>query len=192
VLKKHNASATFFIRTNFVSTNPNLLRAIALEGHSIASHTHNHLVLSNDTGTGKMFTDLTPAQVGELTQDLVASYQELQSIVGDISINGRPALTRLFRPPTLSVGKSGLTAVLDSGFSYSVSGSTTLNDYRALDAAQLAKTLKSSTKSGAVLVMHMSDSSIYTAEALDLYLTEMANQTGKQAFRFVSLVEVLK
>jgi len=192
VLRKHNASATFFVRTNFVSYNPNLLRAIALEGHSIASHTHNHFPLSNDTGTGKNFTDLTPAQVGELTQDLVTSYQELQSIVGDISINGQPALTRLFRPPTLAVGKSGLTAVLDSGFTYSISGSYTTNDYKGVDAAQLANTLKSNTKSGAVLVMHMSDNSIHTAEALDLYLTEMAKRTGNKAYRFAALGEVLR
>ena len=192
VLRKHNAIATFFVRTQYVSLNPNLLRAIALEGHSIASHTHNHLVLSNDTGTGTMFTDLTPAQGGELAQDLVTSYQELQSIVGDISIHGRPALTRLFRPPTLSVGKIGLTAVLDSGFTYSISGSRTLNDYKAVDAAKLANTLKSNTKSGAVLIMHMSDNSIYTAEALDMYLTEMAKLTGAKAYRFASLAEVLK
>ena len=191
VLKKHNAIATFFVRTQHVSANPNLLRAIALDGHSIASHTHNHFVLSNDTGSGTEFTDLSPAQVQELTRDLIASYELLQSIVGDISIDGRPALTRLFRPPTLAVGKSGLTAVLDCGFTYSISGSTTLNDYKAEDALKLADTLKESTKAGAVLVMHMSDNSIHTAQALDAYLSEMAAPASGKAFRFVSLGEML-
>jgi peptidoglycan/xylan/chitin deacetylase (PgdA/CDA1 family) len=192
ILRKHNASATFFVRTENVVYNPNLLRAIALEGHSIGSHSRTHYPLANDTGSGKSFTDLTPTQAAELTQDLVASYQDLQSIVGDISINGRPALTKLFRPPTLAVSMSGLTAVLDSGFTYSVSGSYTSQDYKATDSVKLANTLKNNTKSGAVLILHISDTSVHTAEALDLYLTEMAKLTGAKAFRFAALGEVLK
>ena len=192
VLKKHRASATFFVRTQYVSDNPNLLRAIAMEGHSIASHTHKHFPLSVDTGTGKKFADLSPAQVQELTFDLVTSYQVLQSIVGDISVQGRPALTKLFRPPTLAVSKSGMTAVLDCGFTHSVSGSYSTSDYQATDAVKLANSLKNNTKSGAVLIMHMSDNSIHTAKALDLYLTEMAKRTGKQAYRFACLGEALK
>ncbi len=191
VLRKHEANATFFIRTNNVHYNPNLLRAIALEGHSIASHTRTHFPLANSTDSERKFTALTEAQVSELTLDLVASYEDLQSIIGDIRIDGRPALTRLFRPPTLAVSKSGLTAVLDCGFTYSVSGSSTLNDYEAKSAESLADTLLRSTKSGAVLVMHMSDNSIYTAEALDLYLGKMAELSGDKAYRFVSLAEVL-
>jgi peptidoglycan/xylan/chitin deacetylase (PgdA/CDA1 family) len=191
VLRKYDVKATFFVRTNNVIYNPNLLRAIALEGHSIASHTRTHFPLANSTDSERKFTELTEEQVSELKGDLVASYQDLQSVVGDIILNGKPALTRLFRPPTLAVSKSGLTAVLDSGFSYSVSGSSTLNDYEAKSAESLADTLLRSTKNGAVLVMHMSDNSIYTAEALDLYLGKMAELSGDKAFRFVSLAEVL-
>ena len=192
ILKKQRASATFFVRTQYVPDNPNLLRAIAMEGHSIASHTHNHFPLSVDTGTGKKYAELSPAQVQELTLDLVTSYQVLQSIIGDISFQGRPALTKLFRPPTLAVSKSGMTAVFDCGFTHSVSGSYSTSDYNATDAVKLANSLKNNTKSGAVLIMHMSDNSIHTAQALDLYLTEMAQRTGKQVYRFASLGEVLK
>ena len=191
VLRKNNAKATFFVRTNYVASNPNLLRAIALEGHSIASHTHTHFPLSNDVnGKGTKFADLTTAQVAALTQDLVTSYQILQSIVGDISINGRPALTRLFRPPTLAVGKSGLQTVLDVGFIYSVSGSHTSEDYKAIDAKKLADTLRRNTKSGSVLIMHMSDVSVHTPQALELYFAEMAK--GKITYRFASLDEALR
>jgi hypothetical protein len=52
--------------------------------------------------------------------------------------------------------------------------------------------LKNNTKSGAVLILHISDTSVHTAEALDLYLTEMAKLTGAKAFRFAALGEVLK
>ena len=47
VLEKHDATATFFVRTQYVPNNPNLLRAIAEGGHTIADHSHQHLPLSN-------------------------------------------------------------------------------------------------------------------------------------------------
>jgi len=192
VLRKHGAKATFFVRTNNVHYNPNLLRAIALEGHSIASHTHSHFPLSNSTDTERKFTDLTEKQAEDLKRDLVTSYEILQSLVGDIKIDGRPALTRLFRPPTLAVSKRGLTAVFELGFTHSVSGSHTTNDYEATDPVKLANELKRSTRSGAVMVMHMSDNSIHTAEALDIYLSQMETLPADKAYRFVSLAEVLK
>ena len=192
VLRKYNAKATFFIRTQNVVYNPNLLRAIALEGHSIGSHTRTHYPLANDTGSGKKFTELNAVQAAELSRDLAASYQDLQSIVGDIRIDGRPALTKLFRPPTLAVSKSGLTAVMDNGFSYSVSGSYTSQDYKTVDPLRLITALKGYTRSGAVLIMHISDASVHTVQAMDMYLSEMAKGTGKKAFRFAALGEVLK
>ncbi len=191
VLKKYDAKATFFVRTEFVPYNPNLLRAIALEGHSIGSHTRTHYPLSHDTGNGKKFTELLEAEVTELTEDLVASHQDLQKIIGDISVDGRPVLTKLFRPPTLAVGKNGLTAVLDCGYTHSVSGTYTSQDYKATDPKKLADALKRNTKDGAILIMHMSDTSVHTAEALDLYLSEMASRTASSTFRFAGLGEGL-
>ena len=193
VLKRHNAKATFFVRSNFVSANPNLLRAIALEGHAVGSHTHTHFPLSNVNSTGKVYTELTGAQVEALQTDLVESYRALQSIIGDIEVDGTPALCRIFRPPTLAIGKNGLETVLDCGFTYSVSGYFTSEDYKAKDAASLAKTLKKNTKSGAVLIMHMSDNSIYTADALDIYLGDMElNATADTNYRFTKLTDALK
>ncbi len=191
LLRNYNVKATFFVRTENVIYNPNLLRAIALEGHSIGSHTRTHYPLANDTGNGKKFTELSATQVAELKQDLVDSYQDLQSIIGDISVNGRPALTRLFRPPTLAVSKSGLAAVLDSGYTYSVSGYFTSQDYKTTDPNKLAASLKANTVNGAVLIMHISDASVHTVSALELYLNEMGKRTPDKSFRFISLGEVL-
>ncbi|NLI22033.1 MAG: polysaccharide deacetylase family protein [Clostridiales bacterium] len=192
VLKAHKAKATFFIRTENVVFNPNLLRAIAADGHTIGCHTHKHMPLSNDDGSGKKYTELTDAQVAELKVDLVTSYQLLQSIVGDMTINGKPALSLLFRPPTLAVSKKGLAAVLDCGFTYSVSGTYSSQDYKAKSATKLASDLMKYTKSGAVLVMHMSDSSIYTAEALDIYLSAMERKAAEKPYQYVGLSEVLQ
>lgn len=189
VLAKHNAKATFFIRTNHVASNPNLLRRMAEDGHLIGSHTDSHFPLSNATDT-KVYESLTDKQVIELQEDLVRSYNTLQSIVGDCTIDDGPALTRIFRPPTLAMSKVGLRTVLDCGFTYSVSGSGEAQDYLATSAEQLAQELVQDTVSGAVIILHMFENAPYTAEALDIYLTRM-EQSGA-GFEFVTLANVLK
>lgn len=50
VLKKHRVKATFFVLTQNVQNNPNLLRIIAEDGHEVASHSDSH-------------TPLTPSQI---------------------------------------------------------------------------------------------------------------------------------
>ena len=45
LLKKHNASATFFVIGRQVQKYPELARAILLDGHSLANHTQTHPVL---------------------------------------------------------------------------------------------------------------------------------------------------
>jgi len=192
VLKAHKAKATFFVRTQNVVYNPNLLRAIAADGHTIGCHTHTHFPLSNDEGSGKRFSELSENQVSDLKQDLVASYTLLQSIVGDLKSGAHPSLSLLFRPPTLAVSKAGLAAVFDCGFTYSVSGTYSSQDYKASSATKLAAELKKNTESGAVMVMHMSDGSLYTAEALDIYLSETERKATDKPYQFAGLSEVLQ
>lgn len=181
VLAKHNAKATFFIRTNYVESNPNLLRAIAKDGHAIGSHTDMHLPLSNSTET-KKHESLTDSQIEELQKDLVKSYQKLQNIVGDLTNDNGPVLTRIFRPPTLAMSRNGLEAVLDCGFTYSVSGSGETEDFREPSAEQMVKDLLADTQSGAVIIMHMFENSPYTPEALDTYLTTLEENGSKLKF----------
>ena len=191
VLRKHQARATFFIRTENVRYNPNLLRAIAQEGHTIGSHTRTHYPLSNalnDAGT--RFEELTEEELEAFRRDLEQSYQDLLDVIGDVRVDGRPALSLLFRPPTLAVGKNSLEAVFDSGFTYSVSGTYTTQDYKAESAQALANSMLRRTRSGAVFILHMSDNSMYTAEAVDLYLTQM--ESLEETYRFVGLSEALK
>ena len=191
VLKKHNAKATFFIRTNYVQNNPNLLRAIAEDGHTIASHTRTHFTLSNPLNEeGSRFAELSEEELEAFKQDIAQSYQDLLDVIGDVSVDGKASLSQLFRPPTLAVGRNSLEAVFDYGFTYSVSGTYSTQDYEATSAQSLADRLLRRTKSGAVFVMHMSDESAYTAEAVDLYLTELEAENAP--YQFVGLSEVLK
>ena len=192
VLKKHQVKATFFVRTEFVPNNPNLLRAIAMEGHEIASHTNTHYPLANDLLGNWHFVEISDEQAAMLQADIIKSWEVLQSIVGDIRLeNGHPALSLNFRPPTMAVGRKGLQTVFDLGFKNVVNGEYTSHDYAAKSAAELSKALQRGIKSGSVVVMHFSDNSIYTADALDQYFTMMAAGSIKK-YTFARLSDYLK
>ena len=68
-----------------------------------------------------------------------------------------------------------------------MSGSYSTHDYIAQSAQALLDGMKAHTRSGAVIVMHMSDNSVYTADALDMYLTEMADS----GYYFTTITEAL-
>lgn len=54
-LKKHNASATFFVVGNFVSDNPDLIQRMVSEGHTVGNHTMTHPDMSK-ISTKEAFT----------------------------------------------------------------------------------------------------------------------------------------
>lgn len=188
VLAKHGVKATFFVRTEHVNNNPNLLRTIAADGHVLASHTHYHVPLANTaTDANYKYLPLEAEQVETLREDLLVSYQIMQEIVGDVQVDGVPALTPYFRPPTLALSREGVEVVYDLGYTWIVSGSYSTHDYMAASAQTLLDGMKANTRSGAVIVMHMSDNSVYTAEAVDQYLTDMADS----GYYFTTITEAL-
>lgn len=179
VLRKHRAKGTFFILTHNVKNNPNLLRAIAMEGHDIACHTASHKPMALVSKHERMYTVQSKQ---DLIEDYQKAYAELARITGDVQIDGHYSLTRIFRPPTLTVSKAGLEALKANGYEYIVSGSTSTHDYEADNLYEMVDNIrdglyekdgprKGSVKNGAVFVMHMSDVSRYTARAIDILLT---------------------
>ncbi|HHX60559.1 MAG TPA: polysaccharide deacetylase family protein [Epulopiscium sp.] len=200
-LKKYNAKATFFIRvgsdnlsyeSDFI--NPNLLRAVALDGHDIGNHTFKHLKI-NISGE---------AEKQMLQYDVLIAQQEMLRYIGDTG-----AVKPFFRPPTLAVSKTGLETVFDMGYKYIVNGDFSTHDYDATSAAQLINRLKNGLntndssqevnestpfedrrmiENGSVVVMHMSDESAYTAEALDAVIPYYM----ERGYRFAKLSDYLK
>lgn len=179
VLEKNQVKATFFIRANNVQYNPNLLRAIAEKGHSIASHSFNHLPLANYVEQTTSHADITEEEAETLRCDAVECYETLYRYVGDMTVDGRRALSTIYRPPTLGVSKSGINQLLDVGYSYVVSGDISTHDYRQESLEDMCEIMKRGDISswawrgivnGSVLVMHMSEDAQYTAQALDIYI----------------------
>ena len=176
VLRKHKVQGTFFVITWNIHNNPNLLRAIAAEGHEIGSHTDGHKPMTIQDEKGRQIPVQTPEEYNE---DVRSSYEKLAATVGDMKLpSGRYALTRLLRPPTLAVSRMGVAAILNNGFTYVVNGSGSTEDYSTVSMESLVGILHNltheedgSVKRGAILVMHMSATSMRTSKALDMLLT---------------------
>lgn len=189
VLKKHNVKATFFIRTEYVvdGTGENLLRAIAEEGHDVASHTNTH-----------MHIDIEPEQIPDLQQDLVKSNRTLAQVVGN---TGR--LTDYFRPPTLAVNRTGVNTIFDCGYGKIINADVSTADYKAtsvedlydilLNGARLDSGERMKIQDGSVVVMHINTNSVYTAQALDRYLNHIDRlpEGDSNKFNFARLSDYL-
>lgn len=176
VLRKHHVPGTFFVLTHNILNNPNLLRAMAVEGHDIACHSDKHKpMVVRDPKTGRQ---VQTQNKEEYRQELAEAYQKLRAVTGDVTVNGKPALTRFFRPPTLAVSRAGMEALLETGYEYIISGSWSTYDYKAQSVSQLVRTIKDgvytqdgTVRKGTILVMHMGDACVYTPIALDILLT---------------------
>lgn len=189
VLRKHHVTATFFIITNNVLNNPNLLRTIAMEGHEIGSHSDKHKpMVVRDPKTGKQ---VKTQDKEEFRKDVTTAYQKLLDVTGDVTVNGKYSLTKFFRPPTLAISKMGFEALLESGYEYIISGSTSTEDYNAENITQVVERIKEGVytkngevQKGAILVMHMGDSVLYTAMALDILLTANEGKADSDPSKF--------
>ncbi len=197
VLQKHNVKGTFFVKTQYVDSNPNLLRAIAVQGHQIASHTDGHIPLadSDPKNENKMYS-LTDEEAKAMRSDLVLSYDKLYKYTGDVTVDGKKALTPMFRPPTLAVSKIGISQVFDVGYKYSISGAYSTGDYEASSLRDMISRLTRrrigdhkyiKVQNGTVLVMHMQENAKYTAQALD----EMIPVWEQEGYRFARIDDYL-
>lgn len=212
VLDKHGVKGSFFIRTNYIQNNPNILRAIGEAGHDVASHSDAHLPFAiykaneDKDGTSSTYYSLNKEEIMERRKDLQLSYNKLQYVIGDIAINNQhPVLTPLFRPPTLTMSREGMETILDLGFSYIVSGDFNTHDYEYTAPEILADEIingmvteggrQVKIQNGSILIMHMSDfkqtplsSPNVTAKALDIVIPKLK----EMGYSFAKLSDYLR
>lgn len=211
VLDKHNISSSFFIRTNYVENNPNLLRAIGEAGHDIGSHTDEHLPFAltkeevAEDDSRSIYFSISDEDAKLRQDDLLLSYNKLESIVGDISIDGNPVLTSFFRPPTLAMSRRGMEEILDTGFSYIISGDFSTGDYKENDPQIIVDKIingiikadgeRRELQNGSIIIMHMtdgdktiSDSPNVTAKALDIAIPILKSK----GYKFAKLSDYMK
>lgn len=188
VLRKHNVPATFFVLTHNMPDNPNLLRAIAMEGHDIGSHTNLHKPMSTENEHKKQ---VPTESYEEYYQDVNTSYKRLETVLGDLQWqDGYSVLTKMLRPPTLAISEMGTRVILENGFEYIVNGHTSTEDYAAPDLETEIKRIRDGlyyrgkVRKGAIFVMHMTATAKYTATALDIILTENEKKADGDPTKF--------
>ena len=129
-----------FSSLRYMPSNPNLLRAIAEEGHTIGSHTDLHAAMAFRDKRGKIVESQDPAAYAE---NVAEAYRKLAETVGDVKVGGRYSLFRsFFRPPTLAISENGAKALFNTGYTYLVSGYESTEDYAAHSLSQLVGAIK--------------------------------------------------
>lgn len=154
ILKRYNVKATFFVLGQLADTNPDILKRIYKEGHSIANHSYSH-------DYNKIYKDI-PSFMNEFNK----SNESIKKIIGNDYKN------ELFRFPGGSFEKKKQpfkNKLKKLGFRYidwnALNGDATGHN---IPPKQLLKNIKSTTagKKHVVILMHDSGTKKTTVEAL--------------------------
>ena len=152
-LKKHDASATFFVVGNYLETSPELVKQMVAEGHTVGNHTFHHPEMSKISDVAAFEKEL---------KDVETRYQE---ITGE-------ELTRFYRPPQGKYNTQNLQMASNLGyktFFWSLAYVDWIQDQQPTKEAAFDKLLKR-IHPGAVVLLHSTSST--NAQILDELLTK--------------------
>ena len=152
-LKKHDASATFFVVGNYLETSPELVKQMVAEGHTVGNHTFHHLEMSKISDAASFEKEL---------KDVETLYQK---ITGE-------KLTRFYRPPQGKYNTQNLQMAGDLGyktFFWSLAYVDWIQNQQPTKEAAFDKLLKR-IHPGAVVLLHSTSST--NAQSLDELLTK--------------------
>src|SRR5699024_9640825 len=96
-LKKHHAPATFFVVGNFIEDNPDLIKRMVKEGHTVGNHTYSHPDMSQISTKESFETELGKVEL---------LYQE---------ITGKE-MTKFYRPPQGKYSQENLKMAQELGY----------------------------------------------------------------------------
>lgn len=96
-LKKHNAPATFFCVGTFLKENPELIKRMTAECHTVGNHTYHHKDMSQIS---------TKEAFAEEIQSVEKLYEE---------ITGKP-MTKYYRPPQGKYSEANLKMAQEMGY----------------------------------------------------------------------------
>ena len=152
-LKKHSVKATFFLVGNYFETQPELVKRMVEEGHTVGNHTYSHPDMSAISDA---------ASFTEQLQKNEALYRE---------ITGQE-MPKLYRPPQGKFCESNLQMAKELGYS-TVFWSLAYVDWYTEDQPtkeQAFSKLLPRVHPGAVVLLHSTSST--NAQILDELLTE--------------------
>ena len=153
VLKKHNVSAAFFLVGNYLERNPDLVRRMAEEGHTVGNHTMHHPDMSKISDFDSFSKELT---------DLEELYTQ---VTGE-------QMPKLYRPPQGIYSQENLEMTQKMGYTtvfWSLAYADWDNNNQPDPDAAIQK-LTSRIHPGAVVLLHSTSKT--NAEILDELLTK--------------------
>ena len=167
VLQKHQVPAAFFLVGNYLERNPELVRRMAEEGHTVGNHTYHHRDMSK-------VTEQTVFQ-----EELTAVEDLYRNITGE-------ELPKFYRPPEGCYSEENLRWAQEMGYRtvfWSLAYADWDNSNQPSREAALTK-LNSRVHNGAVVLLHSTSKT--NAEILDELLTGW-EQAG---YTFLTLEEL--
>ena len=152
-LKKHHAPATFFVVGNFIEDNPDLIKRMVKEGHTVGNHTYSHPDMSQISTKESFETELGKVEL---------LYQE---------ITGKE-MTKFYRPPQGKYNIENLKMAQELGyhtFFWSLAYVDWYQDKQPTKDEAFGKLLKR-IHPGAIVLLHSTSST--NAQILDELLTK--------------------
>ena len=164
VLKQENVSAAFFILSNLVDKNPELILRMADEGHLVCNHTSKHLDVSKCEN------------IEEFKRELDA----LEKIYKDVT--GRE-MAKFFRPPEGKFSENSMKFASELGYK-TIFWSFAYADWdnsAQPSSAQAKEKILSNIHNGEIMLLHPTSS---TNAAI---LGDVIRELKSQGFRFATL-----
>ncbi|MGC9502799.1 polysaccharide deacetylase family protein [Baaleninema sp.] len=165
ILRKHNAHATFFVIGRHAENNPDLLRRIVAEGHTLGNHSWNHRY--------------HPVGTAEAMQEIDRTSEFIYEVTG--------VHTRFFRPPGGNL-TNGLAAHA-AGQDYAVMmWSLDSLDY-AVSVPEIVSNVVDRAAPGAVILLHDGGGNRARTVAA---LPQILDRLEAEGYRFVTLPEMME
>ena len=161
ILQKHNVPATFFLVGNYLETNPDLVRRMVAEGHTVGNHTMHHPDMSK-------ISDIVEFQ--KELEDLEALY---------LKITGQK-MEKYYRPPQGLYSEENLKMAQKLGYKtvfWSLAYVDWNNENQPTKDYAFAKLLPR-THNGAVILLHS------TSETNATILDELLTKWQEMGYRF--------
>ena len=166
-LKKHNVSATFFLVGNYLEKNPDLVRRMVAEGHTVGNHTMHHYDMSRISD---------PAAFQKELEDLEQLYEQTV---------GEP-MQKYYRPPQGIYSEENLRQAKNLGYKtvfWSLAYVDWKNDDQPTAQAAFNKLLPR-IHPGAVVLLHS------TSKTNAAILDELLTRWEDMGYRFAPIQEL--
>ena len=167
ILQKHNVPAAFFLVGNYLETNPDLVRRMVAEGHTVGNHTMHHPDMSK-------ISDIVEFQ--KELEDLEALY---------LKITGQK-MEKYYRPPQGLYSEENLKMAQKLGYKtvfWSLAYVDWKNENQPTKDYAFAKLLPR-THNGAVILLHS------TSETNATILDELLTKWQEMGYRFAPISQL--